>query len=91
VTSALRLRFTPLTPCLQSGGALGVAEQRKVLGLVRTRRGKKVGERMANATTTDELVSLMVGTATGEEERPPHDRYAAWPGPGHDQLQSPGL
>jgi simple sugar transport system ATP-binding protein len=79
--------------------ALGVAEQRKVLGLVRTlrdhgvpvilishnmqdvfavadriivmRRGKKVGERMANATTTDELVSLMVGSATGEEERPP--------------------
>jgi len=79
--------------------ALGVAEQRKVLGLVRTlrdhgvpvilishnmqdvfavadriivmRRGKKVGERMANATTTDELVSLMVGSATAEEERPP--------------------
>ena len=79
--------------------ALGVAEQRKVLGLVRTlrdhgvpvilishnmqdvfavadriivmRRGKKVGERMANATTTDELVSLMVGSATVEEERPP--------------------
>jgi ABC-type sugar transport system ATPase subunit len=79
--------------------ALGVAEQRKVLGLVRTlrdhgvpvilishnmqdvfavadriivmRRGKKVGERMANATTTDELVSLMVGSATAEEELPP--------------------
>ena len=74
--------------------ALGVAEQRKVLGLVRTlrdrgvpvilishnmqdvfavadriivmRRGKKVGERMANATTTDELVGLMVGSATVE-------------------------
>jgi len=79
--------------------ALGVAEQRKVLELVRTlrdrgvpvilishnmqdvfavadriivmRRGKKVGERMANATTTDELVSLMVGSATAEEELPP--------------------
>jgi ABC-type sugar transport system ATPase subunit len=74
--------------------ALGVAEQRKVLALVRTlrergvpvliishnmqdvfavadrivvmRRGRKVGERAANATTTDELVSLMVGTASGE-------------------------
>jgi simple sugar transport system ATP-binding protein len=34
------------------------------------RRGKKVGERMANATTTDELVSLMVGSATAEEESP---------------------
>jgi ABC-type sugar transport system ATPase subunit len=74
--------------------ALGVAEQRKVLALVRTlrergvpvliishnmqdvfavadrivvmRRGRNVGERAANATTTDELVSLMVGTASGE-------------------------
>ena len=30
------------------------------------RRGKQVGERTAKATTTDELVSLMVGSATGE-------------------------
>ncbi len=79
--------------------ALGVAEQRKVLALVRTlrdqgvpvilishnmqdvfavadriivmRRGKKVGERMANATTTDELVSLMVGSAAAAEVHPP--------------------
>ena len=34
--------------------------------IVVMRRGRKVGERAANATTTDELVSLMVGTATGE-------------------------
>lgn len=74
--------------------ALGVAEQRKVLALVRTlrergvpviivshnmqdifavtdriivmRRGKKVGERATKATDTDELVSLMVGSATGD-------------------------
>ena len=74
--------------------ALGVAEQRKVLALVRTlhdrgvpviiishnmqdifavtervivlRRGKKVGERATKETATDELVSLMVGSATGD-------------------------
>ncbi len=74
--------------------ALGVAEQRKVLALVRTlhdrgvpvmiishnmqdvfavtdrvivmRRGKKVGERATKDTNTDELVSLMVGSATGD-------------------------
>jgi ABC-type sugar transport system ATPase subunit len=34
--------------------------------IVVMRRGRKVGERAANATTTDELVSLMVGTASGE-------------------------
>ncbi len=74
--------------------ALGVAEQRKVLALVRTlrergvpviiishnmqdvfavadrivvmRRGRKVGERTTKITSADELVSLMVGTASGE-------------------------
>ncbi len=75
--------------------ALGVAEQRKVLSLVRTlrdrgvpvviishnmqdvfavtdriivmRRAKKVGERTTKETNTDELVSLMVGTALGDQ------------------------
>jgi ABC-type sugar transport system ATPase subunit len=74
--------------------ALGVAEQRKVLALVRTlrdrgvpviiishnmqdvfavadrivvmRRGNKVGELMAAETDTDEVVSLMVGSASGD-------------------------
>jgi simple sugar transport system ATP-binding protein len=75
--------------------ALGVAEQRKVLSLVRTlrergvpviiishnlqevltvadrlivmRRGKKVGERRASATSSNELVGLMVGAAEPSE------------------------
>jgi ABC-type sugar transport system ATPase subunit len=36
--------------------------------IVVMRRGRKVGERAAKSTSTDELVSLMVGTAAGDRE-----------------------